>query len=219
MTGKYPYFSGMKKRRNNPQSVESQILARIIGKRKGYVFTPSDFLDLGSRSAVDSALSRIVRTGRIRKLARGLYDYPRHDPRLGSLMPSTDMVVGALRGRDEIRLQPSGANAANVLGLSSQVPVRIVYLTDGRSRTVRLGRRQIVLKQTTPRHMATAGRTSGTVIQALRWLGKRNVDEKTISTLRRRLTDREKKQLLKDSRHAPAWVGDVMREIARSVAH
>ena len=130
-------------------------------------------------------------------------------------MPSTDEVVRALQGRDEIRLQPSGAHAANVLGLSDQVPVRMVYLTDGRARTVRLGRRQIIFKLTTPRQMATAGRLSGTVIQALRWLGKRNVDDKTILELRRRLTDREKQQLLRDVRYAPAWIASHMREIAR----
>ena len=182
------------------------------------MFTPSDFLDLGSRSAVDTALTRGVRDGRIRKLARGLYDYPRQDPKLGALMPSTEVIVQALQGRDDVRLQLSGAHAANVLGLSDQVPVRIVYLTDGHGRTVRIGRRQIVLKRTTPRRMATAGRKSGTVIQALRWIGKENIDEKKISKLRRQLSEREKKELLNDVRYAPVWVGEVMRRVSSAGA-
>ncbi len=90
-----------------------------------------------------------------------------------------------------------------------------VFLTDGPSRKVQLGRRQIVLKQTTPRQMATAGRVSGTVIQALRWLGRQNVDGRVVATLRRNLSDADKKQLLEDLRYAPAWVADVMREIGQ----
>ena len=102
-----------------------------------------------------------------------------------------------------------------MLGLSDQVPVRTLFLTDGRSRTVRIGRRQIVLKQTTARQMATGGRVSGTVIQALRWLGQRHVGEMTVVKLRRRLSDSDKDQLLKDIRHAPAWVAKVIRDVAR----
>ena len=92
--------------------------------------------------------------------------------------------------------------------------MRLTFLTDGRSRRVQLGRQQIMLKHTTPRQMATAGRISGTVIQALRWLGRDNVDDKVVSTLRRRLSDADKRQLQQDLRYAPTWVGDVMRQVA-----
>lgn len=186
-----------------------------MGKGRGWVFTPVDFLDLGSRKAVGLALMRHTAAGTLRKLARGLYDYPRTDARFGTIAASTDDIANAIKGRDGVRLQPSGAHAANMLGLSDQVPVRTVFLTDGRSRKVQIGRRQIKLKQTTTRQMATAGRTSGTVIQALRWLGQRNVDAKTIAALRRGLSDADKQQLIKDLRHAPAWVGEVMREVAK----
>jgi hypothetical protein len=197
------------------KSVDSQVLARIYRKRKGWVFTPSDFLDLGSRRAVGLALMRHTKAGTIRKLARGLYDYPREDPRAGAIAASTQEIANALKGRDNVRLQLSGGHAANRLGISDQVPVRTVFLTDGPSRRVQLGRRQIVLKQTTPRQMATAGRVSGTVIQALRWLGRQNVDGRVLATLRRNLSDADKQQLLKDLRYAPAWVADVMREVAQ----
>jgi len=195
-------------------SIDQKILSRITAQGRGWVFTPADFLDLGSRNAVDLALSRNARSGAIRKLAHGLYDCPRRDPRLGLLSPSTDDIAKALQGRDASRLQPSGAHAANILGLSDQVPMRTVFLTDGRSRTIRLGRRTILLKKTTPRQMTTIGRMSGTVIQALRWLGRRNVDDKIVSILRRRLTPLDKSDLLKDIRYAPAWVGEVMRCVA-----
>lgn len=196
------------------KSVDNQILGRITTKGRGWVFTPTDFLDLGSRTAVGLALMRYARAGTIRKLARGLYDYPVRNARLGIIPPSTEQIANALKGRDDFRLQVSGAHAANGLGLSDQVPVRSVYLTDSRSRKVKLGKREIVLKQTTPRNMATAGRISGTVIQALRWLGQRHVDERIVTKLRRTLSDKDKQQLLKDLRYAPAWVAEIMRAVA-----
>jgi hypothetical protein len=197
-------------------SIDSKVLSRIYGHRGGWVFTPGVFRDLGNRTAVAAALKRHKQTGLIRQLARGLYDYPRSDPSLGVLTPKTDDIANALRDRDGTRLQPSGAHAANLLGLSEQVPVRVVYLTDGPSRQVQLGRRRIVLQHTTPRNMATAGKVSGLVIQALRWIGQRHTDErKVLSTLRRRLSDADKKQLLTDLRYAPAWIADIMRKVAQ----
>ena len=178
------------------------------------MFTPESFRDLGSRNAVASALKRYKHAGLIRQLARGLYDYPRMDDQLGTLIPPTDDIAKALAGRDAIRLQPSGAYAANLLGLSTQVPMKVVYLTDGRSRTVQIGNRQIILKRTTPRNMATAGKISGLVIQALRHLGQKQVDDDVIAKLARRLDDAARRQLMKDIRSAPAWVADIIRKLA-----
>ena len=216
MTEKHIYNSVNNDMGKHADSIDSKILQRTQEKGAGHVFTPVDFLDLGSRNAVDLALSRQARSGSIRKLARGLYDLPRPRARFGHLPPGIDDVAVALKGRDQSRLQPAGAHAANVLGLSTQVPVRIVFLTDGRSRRVHLGKQQIVLKHTTPRQMATAGRISGTVIQALRWLGKRNVDERVLSGLRRRLSNADKQQLRADIRYAPAWIADIIRSVTRS---
>lgn len=195
-------------------SVDSNILRRIADKGKGWVFTPSDFQDLGSRTAVDLALMRHRRKGLIRQLARGLYDSPAQDSRLGALSPSTDAIAQALNGRDASRLQPTGAYAANILGLSEQVPARTVFLTDGRSRRVRIGKQEIVIRHTTLRNMATAGTTSGLVIQAFRWLGQRHVDDQTRALLASRLSDDDKRKLIEDARYAPAWVAKIMRRVA-----
>ncbi|MBW2174118.1 MAG: hypothetical protein JRF64_05650 [Deltaproteobacteria bacterium] len=197
------------------QSVDNKIINRIYGHGRGWVFTPAHFSDLGSRDAVASALRRHRQSGLIRQLARGLYDYPQTDPKLGILTPSPDAVAKALAGRDAVRLQPSGAYAANLLGLSTQIPMKIVFLTDGRPRTVQIGKKQIILKQTTPRNMATAGRISGLVIQALRHLGSKHVDDDVIARLDRRLDADARKQLLKDVRFAPAWIADVMRRLGK----
>ncbi len=195
-------------------TIDNKIVSRIYGHGRGWVFTPNDFKDLGSRDAIASALKRHKKAGLIRQLARGLYDYPKIDEQLGALQPSSDSIASALAGRDAARLQPTGAYAANLLGLSTQVPMRIAYLTDSLSRTVRIGKRQIILKRTTPRTMATAGRISGLVIQALRHIGQKNVDEDIIAHLNRHLDARQKGQLLKDIKYAPAWIAVIFRDLA-----
>lgn len=195
-------------------STDSKILRRIRSRGRGWVFTPDSFTDLGTRRAVDLALMRYRNSGSIRQLARGLYDYPKTDPQFGMLQPSTDDIANALAGRDATRLQPSGAYAANLLGLTTQVPTKVVYLTDGRTRTVQIGARQITLKHTTPRNMATAGKSSGMVIQALRYLGRENVDQQVIKQLGHRLNSDTLKQLMKDIRYAPAWIADIIRRLA-----
>ena len=196
------------------ESVDSLIYARIKKHGRGWVFSPAEFLDLGSRNAVASTLKRMKAANTIRQLARGLYDYPRQDDKLGPLSPTTDAIAKTLKERDDTRLQPSGAHAANILGLSAQVPIRTVYLTDGRARKVLIGKRQILLKHTSSRQMATAGRISGTVIQALRWLGQGNMNENVITILKRRLSKRDKQQLLEDIRFAPTWATEIIRQVA-----
>ncbi len=194
-------------------SIAGKVIKRITGRGRGWVFTPADFKDTGSRTAVALALMRYKNDGVIRRIARGLYDYPRRDVHLGLLAPAVEKIAAALERRDVVRLQPSGAYAANLLGLSDQIPMRIVFLTDGPTRRLQVGNRLILLKRTTPRNMATAGRISGTVIQAFRWLGQKCVDNDTVSLLNRRLSIDEKEQLLKDTRFAPVWIAERMLEI------
>jgi hypothetical protein len=215
MTQKHANFRVMRQDRIHAQSIANMILESIRGHGRGWVFTPANFKGVGSRTAVESALRRHKNEGIIRQLARGLYDYPRTDPQLGILAPSIDQITSALEVRDAVRLQPSGAYAANLLGLSDQVPMKVVFLTDGPTRNLQVGNRQILLKHTTPRNMATAGRISGTVIQALRWLGQRHVDERVTSILKRRLDAKGKEQLLKDIQYAPIWITKVFRTIAK----
>jgi hypothetical protein len=197
------------------QTIDNMIVSRIYGRHRGWVFTPMQFLDLGSRMAVDQTLGRLTKSGIIRRLTRGLYDYPAKHPDFGDLPPNYDRVAQALVGRDNLKIQPSGAYAANLLGLTEQVPAKIVFFTDGPNRKVQLGKQTIVLKRTTPRNMATAGRISGLVIQALRYLKQGNVDSTVLAKLKRRLSDDDKNTLMNDIRYAPAWIGDIFRKIQR----
>jgi len=195
------------------QSIENKIASRIHSKGAGWVFTPNHFLDLGSRTAVAQSLVRLVRAGKIRRLAQGLYDYPEKHPTLGDLPPNYERIAQALAGRDNLRIQPSGAYAANLLGLTEQVPAKIVFLTDGSNRTVQINKQQLALKRTTPKNMATAGKVSGLVIQALRYLGQNNVDDKIIEVLKKRLSSGDKRQLINDLRFAPVWIGIIFRKL------
>ena len=195
------------------QTIDNMIVSRIYGRHRGWVFTPMQFLDLGSRMAVDQTLGRLTKAGIIRRLTRGLYDYPAKHPDFGDLPPNYDRVAQALVGRDNLKIQPSGAYAANLLGLTEQVPAKIVFFTDGPNRKVQIGKQTIVLKRTTPRNMATAGRISGLVIQALRYLKQGNIDSTVVAKLKRRLSDDDKNTLMSDIRYAPSWIGDIFRKI------
>jgi hypothetical protein len=200
------------------QSIDSQVFTAIRSLGRGCVFVPADFLEIGSREAIDVTLHRLARKGTIRRLARGVYEFPKDHPVLGRLFPSAEAVAEALAGRDRTRIQPAGAYAANALGLSEQVPAKAVFLTDGPSRTVTVGPTTIELRRTTARNMAAAGRLSGLLIQALRELGEEHVTPERREHLKRTIPARERRELLKDLRLAPAWMHPIFRELAREKA-
>jgi hypothetical protein len=205
----------MKRNQKNPNSIDHQILKSINSLGHGAVFVPTDFLSFGSRQAVDIVLHRLVRKGTIRRLARGIYDFPKEHPKLGKLLPSPEKIAEALVGRDCTRIQPTGAYAANVLGLSEQVPAKIVFLTDGSSRTVKIGTTTIQLRRTTPKNMAMAGRFSGLLVQALRELGKEHITSERIEHLKRTIPLDARRELLKDIRFAPEWMHSIFRKLAQ----
>jgi hypothetical protein len=197
------------------KTIEESIMKRVRGRGRGSAATPADFLDLGSRAAVDQSLSRLVKKSLLIRVARGLYAYPEINRLIGEVAPSPEVVAQALARRGAQKLLPSGALAAHLLGLSDQVPSKVEYLTDGPSCRVMVKRMTVELKQTTPRNLATAGRVSGVVIQALRFLRRQQVDSDVVTTLRARLKPAERRQLVKDIPYAPAWMAPIFRKIAK----
>lgn len=198
-------------------SIAQEIGTRMAQASKtnpGRVYTPSDFLDLGSPHSVGMALTRMVRSGSLRRLARGLYDVPRHHPLIGELRPGTDEIVQALSRRDGTVVRPAQGMAANLLRLSEQVPVRVVYETDGPSRTVKVGSLRIELRHRPPRLVRSASPMSSLVFAALRSVGKANVSEARIAHLRETLSAADRAALLKDLPLAPAWMHPHLRFIA-----
>ena len=174
-----------------------------------------EFQELGSRAAVDEALSWLANEGIIRRLRRGLYDYPRLHPALGPVPPDPDLIAAALARKNGSRIQSTGARAANALGLSTQVAARPIYLTDGGRRTLQVGGQTIEMRHAAPRSLAGAGRIEGTVIQALRHLGQGQIGADIIERLRQTLTAREKAALRREAFSAPGWLVPTLLEVAR----
>lgn len=193
------------------QVIERKVKNRISSNGRGWCFTPKKFLDLGKEDAIHQALSRLKNKGFIKRLTWGLYEYPQTHPKLGELPPSLDRVIDAITEKGQLRCQPSGAYALNLLDLSEQVPAKVVLLTDGASKTIKIGHMEIIFKKTTPKSMRLAGTTSGLVIQALKFLGKHHVNEKIMHILERRLTKEDKKRLCLDCNLAPVWIADIVK--------
>jgi len=192
-----------------------QILRRIKAKGRGWAFTPHDFADLGDPRAIGMALTRLTRSGKIRRINHGLYDVPHSHPILGQVGAATDSVIDAIGRKRNLRLLPSAATAANQLGLSTQVPARLVYHTDGAPTRVMLGNLQIDLRRNTGRMLALAGRSSGLVAQALRDVGKDHVNAGHLQRVRDQLPASARKQLLQDIHLVPAWMRPHFKEISR----
>ncbi len=181
-----------------------------------WVFTPFDFLDLGTPYAVGMALTRLLRKGTIRRIARGLYDRPRPHRILGTLHPSADAIANALARKLGTTIQPGPAVAANQLGLSEQVPARITYETDGASRTFRLTHPPIVInfKHRSPRRLPRVGtgghrklsETGALVTAALRSLGKDHVSATRLVPLQAAFSARQRSAIKRDIPLAPAWM-------------
>lgn len=197
-------------------TVQDRIHNRIKGKGRGAVFTPKDFLDLGSRAAVDQSLSRMTRDGTITRLRRGVYYFPKTHPRLGTLRPNADAVAKALVG--DAPLQMTGATAANALGLSTQVPTRAIYYSDRSYKDVPIGNRSVSIRKGSTRQLAGAQHPSGPAIQALRYLGRDRVDDNTIRTLRTTLSPAARNDLLAYVQQHPRRVPDWMRKPVAAIA-
>ena len=190
-------------------------MKRVRASGRGSVFTPSDFLIVATRSSVDQALSRLVKGGQLRRLARGLYDFPKLHPKLGPLSPAPDDVAHALARETGSQVQIAGARAANALGLSTQVPAQSTYLTDGPSRRVVLGKRIVDLRHASPKHLIAPGSPAGTVVQALRHLGAvRAADVAQVAA--RQLSAKDKKSLASPALQAPAWMSPTLVSIANA---
>ncbi len=194
------------------QTIENKVRNRLYGKKRGWVFTPKDFSDLGGESAINTCLHRLEEKEFIVRLSHGLYEYPRIHEQLGVLPPDIEMIAKAISKKFGVGLQPSGAYAANLLGLSEQVPGKIVFLTDGESKKLKVGNLEINFKKTTPKIMKMTGKISGLVVQALKYIGKDNITPEMISKIQRKLDEKDKKRLLLDSTLAPAWITKVIKE-------
>jgi len=201
------------------QTKHNHIVARIEQLGPGKAFSAKDFLDIASRTMIDVTLASLAQSGKIRRVRRGLYDMPKINPALGGeLSPDIDEAARAIARRQRWKIVPEGAWAANLLGLSTQVPAKIIYLTDGPNNEVLIGRRSIHFKHARPKAMAGLEGKFALVVQALRYLGKDGVGAREIETLRRTLSPTEKRRLVKDTRFGVDWIYEVAKRIAEKTA-
>lgn len=195
------------------ETVINEAKSRIIKHGRGWCFTPQHFIDLDSDTGVRSALSRLTKAGVIRRLAQGIYDYPRENSVLGVLPPKPEDVAKAIADKNAIQIQPSGAYAANLIGLSEQIPGRIVFLTNGASKEIKIGNQSILFKTTTEKNMRSAGTKMGLVIQAVKNIGKDNIDPIRQTKIRQFLADTSQHEYLKHLKYAPQWVRALILKI------
>lgn len=200
-------------------AISDKILKRICSKGRGkWVCTPKDFLDIGSRDAVDQALSRLTKNGDLRRVGRGLYDLPRTSGVLKRHAPvEIEKAVAAIARRDGVRIMPDGMVAANQLGLTNAVPAKASYVTDGPTRDVKIGSRTIHLRHASPSVMAWTGKTSAPVARALLWLGSKAAsDTRVVTKLKHKLPDAVKRDLLHNSNGLPSWAAPIVQSIMES---
>ena len=149
----------------------------------------------------------------LRRLAQGVYDYPKKHDLLGIIPPDLNEVAKAIAEKNGVQIQPAGAHAANLVGLSMQVPGRIIFLTEGPSKKVKIGNQEIIFKKTTKKIMSSAGTREGLLIQALKNLGKDHIDQKARAQISKFLKDSTEKEIKKNMKFAPAWIRALVFEI------
>jgi hypothetical protein len=194
-------------------SIAQKIKNRIKGKGRGWVFTPKDFVDLGSRSNVGTILQRLVLQGHIRQVSRGIYDYPRHHPVVGDVPASARQIADAVARTTGDHLRPTGAQAANQLGLTTQVPAKLAYVTTGKPKKIHLGKQVIDLQKNTLPKTLTHD-MAYLALQALDDMGPRYVDGKMIDKCAKRLAPGDKKDIQQNLRYIRnPWLADIARQL------
>lgn len=198
------------------QSIENKVIEYLKDKQKGKIYFSNDFASLGSSESIRKSLSNLVKKEVLIRLTQGIYLYPKIDKEFGVLYPSVDDVCRAIAKRDKARIEPTGVFALHSLGLSTQIPVNVVYLTDGIPRKINYGNRTIKLKKTAPKNLAMKGKVSSLVIAALKQLGKENVTQEVKLQLVKALKKESVENIQHDARLAPEWISRIILNIINS---
>lgn len=200
-----------------PKTIGNKLVSRIYGRGRGWAFSQADFADLGSRSAVDSALHRREREGLIRRVLRGVYDYPRYSEILQkAVSPDIDQVANALARKFSWRIQPNGATAQNLLGMSTQVPARAIYLSDGPDRSYTVGKTTLSFEHVVLKEAGFKLNESRLLVQALKEIGESRITPELIEQLRERFDSTLRKRILQDTKTATGWIYGAIQEIAKN---
>ena len=194
------------------ESVQNRIENKIKSMKRGSIIFPSNFDNIGNVEAVKKSLLRLKNKKFLVSLAHGIYLYPKQDKLLGILYPSIENIATAIADRDKARIIPTGIKALNQLGLSSQIPLNIIFLTDGAARSIVVGKRTIKFKRTTPKNLAVRGKITSLIIQALKEIGKDNITDEQLKKIKNHLKLEKKEIMEHDAKLAPAWRAKILKE-------
>jgi hypothetical protein len=192
-------------------SIEEQILRKIKKARRGSLFFPESFTNFGSAKAVWKALERLVNSGELYRVAKGIYVRPVKDKLIGTVLPGIEDVAEAIRKRDKARIVPTGSYALYKLGLTTQVPLNVVYYTDSTARKIKIGKQTITFKRASARNLSAIGDISKLAIQALRSIGKNKASDKELSEIRELLKQEQSYHLRHDLKIAPEWIRELLK--------
>ena len=192
-------------------TIINKVITKIRKARRGTLYFPDSFINIGNKKAVSKSLQRLVESGEIIKIAAGIYVRPEKDPVLGIVKPGIDKIAEAIARRDKSLIVPTGEYAKYKLGLSKHIPMNYVYLTTGSSRKINLDNNIIIFKKTGARNISAVGTVSRLAIQALRSIGEKNVEENEIKQIVELLKSENKNHLMHDLRFAPEWIREILR--------
>ena len=190
------------------ESVNSQIEAKVKRAKSGAIFLPSDFKDLGTSTAIRKALSRLVEQKVLVRMGQGIYATPIHDKVFGDVLPSMEEIAMTLAKKDHVKIMPTGQYALNKIGLSTQVPMKMVYLTNGTKKNISLGKSSIVFQPTTTKKLAMIGTITSLLFLGLEELDLDNLSESDINKIINLLKKEDEKKLKHDLKLAPARISD-----------
>jgi predicted transcriptional regulator of viral defense system len=188
------------------QSIHSQLEDKILSLKKGAIVFVSDFAEFGTAENVKKVLLRLEKKQLLVRLAHGIYLYPKIDKELGILYPSTESIAEAIAKRDKIRIIPTSIYALQQLGISTQIPMNVIYLTDGAPRKIKVGKRTITFKKTAPKNLAIKNKVLSNIVQGLKELGKENITDEIRQKINQALQKVPVKALKEEILNAPVWV-------------
>ena len=191
-------------------SVLNQIERQLKRLGKNKIIFPSDFNSISNTESVKKALLRLEQKKVLIRLAHGIYLYPKIDKELGILYPPVEIIAKAIAKRDKSRIIPTGIQALNKLGLSTQIPMNVVFLTDGAPRSIKVGKRTIKFKKTTPKNLACKSKVCELVIQALREIGKDNITPQQLKIIKQALKNEKTELLVNDAQLAPVCIAKII---------
>ena len=188
------------------QSIHSQLEDKILSLKKGTIVFVSDFAGFGTAEKVKKVLLRLEKKQLLVRLAHGIYLYPKIDKELGILYPSTESIAEAIAKRDKTRIIPTGIYALQQLGISTQIPMNVIYLTDGAPRKIKVGKRTITFKKTVPKNLAIKNKILSNIVQGLKELGKENITDEVKQKINQALEKVPVEILKEEILNAPVWV-------------